>query len=72
MIEQNLIEEPIFSFYMDRTSKSVDSKLIFGSVDRSLIDGEINYHKVTETMFWSIACEKILVGEEDTEICTKN
>ena len=55
---------------MDRTARSLESKLIFGGIDHSLYDGELHWHSVSEPIFWSISAQQILIGDEDTEICT--
>ena len=54
MIELDILEEPIFAFYMDRTPGSKYSKILFGGIDDTLYDGEINWHDVSEWLFWSI------------------
>jgi len=54
MIELDILEEPIFAFYMDRTPGSEYSKILFGGIDDTLYDGEIHWHDVSEWLFWSI------------------
>ena len=71
MIELDLIEEPIFSFYLDKKGAGTDSHVMFGGYDKSKIKGEINWHPVKEKLFWDIQVEQILVEEEDTGFCTR-
>lgn len=48
MIELDILDEPIFAFYMDRTPGSENSKILFGGIDDTLYDGEIHWHNVSE------------------------
>ncbi len=38
MIELNLLDEPIFSFYLDQKGEGKDSHIIFGGYDESMIE----------------------------------
>lgn len=35
-----------------------------------LYTGELNYHDIAEESYWMLNCEKILVGNEDTNLCS--
>ena len=39
---------------MNRNKGSTGSRLSFGSIDDDLYEGEINWHPVSEPVFWSI------------------
>lgn len=70
MKEQKLIEKMQFSFYMSREVDSEDSFISFGEVNHSLIDGEIQYHDVKSALYWTLLCESIKIGKEDSLICS--
>ena len=65
MMEQNKLENNIFSFYL----KSEKSVLTLGDVDKSLYKGEIAYHKVLTKFYWTIKMDKILVDGKETDLC---
>jgi len=63
MISAGVVQEKIFSFYMDRKGEQAESRLSFGGYDESLKTGDINWHYVTEPLFWTIDSTKMLIGD---------
>ena len=57
IIELNLLSENVFAFYMNRNSGSVGSSLTFGGINTDLFVGEINWHPVSERVFWSVEAQ---------------
>mmetsp|Transcript_13067 Transcript_13067/g.9469 ORF Transcript_13067/g.9469 Transcript_13067/m.9469 type:complete len:80 (+) Transcript_13067:588-827(+) len=53
MIEQDVLEANIFSFYMAMNQKD-SSELLFGGYDPDKFTGEINWHDVVDKLFWSL------------------
>jgi len=51
MIDQGLVEEPVFTFYL--TSDGSDGEMDIGGIDRDHYTGEINYIPLTSTDYWS-------------------
>jgi hypothetical protein len=39
---------------MNRDPGSVGSRLSFGSIKENLYEGDLNWHRVSETIFWSV------------------
>ena len=52
MIEQNLLDEPMFSLFLDRGIKKSHSKIIFGGYDKKLIIEEPHFHNVISSYYW--------------------
>lgn len=48
MMEQNLVESKLFSFYLDRNPKSTESLIMFGGYDTDLMKTQPNFHNVSE------------------------
>ena len=65
MIEQKLIPEPVFSFYMSRLgsgqSKGDGGELIFGGADPAHYTGERTWANVTMRGYWQIAVDRVTV-----------
>ncbi|XP_070604988.1 gastricsin-like [Erythrolamprus reginae] len=72
MIQENLLDAPIFSFYLRGQQNSQDGgSLIFGGIDSSLYTGQINWSPVTEELYWQVAIERFLVNNEVTSWCSQ-
>ena len=69
MIEQKLIAEPVFSFYLNRDqTKSPGGEIIFGGIDKNYIAGEITYTPVTHPGYWQFKMDEVSIsanGEGD-------
>lgn len=72
MKDQKLIKRKQFSFYMSRKDESEDSFIAFDNIDKSLIDGEIQYHEVKSPIYWTLVAEQIRLGDWDTGLCSKD
>ncbi|EGR30663.1 WD repeat protein [Ichthyophthirius multifiliis] len=70
MKQQGIISEKVFNFYLNREDESDESFLSFGKVDKKLVDGEINYHKVSNPMYWTIQAENFLLDGNDIGLCS--
>ncbi|XP_070604985.1 gastricsin-like isoform X1 [Erythrolamprus reginae] len=72
MIQENLLDAPIFSFYLSRQPSTQDGgSLIFGGIDSSLYTGQINWSPVTEDWYWQIAVEGFLIKNQATNWCSQ-
>ncbi|RVE56595.1 hypothetical protein OJAV_G00222820 [Oryzias javanicus] len=63
MLAQNILDEPVFSFYLSRsTSKSVpEGELLLGGTDESLYSGPINWVPVSVKGYWQIRMDSVSV-----------
>jgi len=80
MVEQGLVDEPVFSFWINRDyadDEHSGGKLIFGASDPDLYEGEFTYVdlQVDDVIdangptYWKVAVDSISVGGDDSIIC---
>ena len=67
MINQGLIESPVFSFRIG-SSEDDGGEAIFGGIDHSAYTGEIDYVPVRRKAYWEVELEKVYFGEEELEL----
>jgi hypothetical protein len=67
MIEQGLLDEPVFSFRMG-SSEEDGGEAIFGGVDKSAYKGKIDYVPVRRKGYWEVELEGIKFGDEELEL----
>ena len=73
MIDQDAVDEPIFSVFLDRTSGGSDSKLILGGFDEDLFKSDtLHYHSVVSEYYWMLALDRIWLDDVDTGICNED
>ncbi len=73
MIEQKLVKEPIFSFFLNRDpKKGKDGELIFGGVDEDCYTGEFTYVPIDVPGYWHFTMNGVSVGNNSLEICNPN
>ncbi|CAI0437279.1 unnamed protein product [Linum tenue] len=71
MIEQGLINEPVFSFWLNRNAEEEQGgELVFGGVDPNHFVGEHTYVPVTEKGYWQFDMGDVLVGGKSTGFCS--
>uniref|UniRef100_A0A3Q3A1G2 Nothepsin n=1 Tax=Kryptolebias marmoratus TaxID=37003 RepID=A0A3Q3A1G2_KRYMA len=62
MVAQKIVDEPVFSFYLSRTStSSPEGELLLGGKDEALYTGPINWIPVTAKGYWQIKMESVAV-----------
>ncbi|KAI8583395.1 hypothetical protein K450DRAFT_223423 [Umbelopsis ramanniana AG] len=68
MVNRDLIEEPVFSFYLSNANEGGDEsnggELVFGGVDDAHFTGDIHYAPVTRKGYWEVELEDIKFGGE--------
>lgn len=68
MMEQDVLKENIFSFYMAMNGED-QSELLFGGYDTSKFTGEIQWHDVIDQLFWSLKLDDIKYNGTNLNIC---
>ncbi|XP_074395846.1 cathepsin E isoform X2 [Zonotrichia albicollis] len=62
IMNQQLVEEPVFSFYLKRGDDTENGgELILGGIDHSLYKGSIHWVPVTEKSYWQIHMNNIKI-----------
>lgn len=67
MIDQGLIDEPVFSFRLG-DSEADGGEAIFGGIDRGAYTGKITYVPVRRKAYWEVELEKISFGTDELEL----
>jgi len=60
-VEQGLLDEPVFAFYLNRTAGG-DGELLFGGVDQAHYKGDFNYVPLTNETYWEFKMDALSVG----------
>uniref|UniRef100_A0A8C6VKJ9 Peptidase A1 domain-containing protein n=1 Tax=Naja naja TaxID=35670 RepID=A0A8C6VKJ9_NAJNA len=61
IMRQNLVEEPVFSFFLNRDGTKDGGELIFGGIDHSLYHGPMYWIPVSRKMYWQIPLESVKI-----------
>ncbi|KAJ9176887.1 hypothetical protein P3X46_012154 [Hevea brasiliensis] len=70
MVNQGLVTEQVFSFWLNRNVKGKEGgEIVFGGVDPNHYKGEHTYVSVTQKGYWQFDMGDILVGNETTGFC---
>ncbi|NXS52840.1 CATEA protein, partial [Brachypteracias leptosomus] len=70
IMNQQLVEEPVFSFYLKRGDDTENGGvLILGGIDHSLYKGSIHWVPVTEKSYWQIHLNNIKI-QGRVEFCS--
>jgi len=61
MIEQKLIDEPVFAFYLQQDA-SQQGELLFGGIDKSHYTGELVDVPLTSETYWEVSLDAMSFG----------
>ncbi|KAL3848987.1 hypothetical protein ACJIZ3_010869 [Penstemon smallii] len=71
MVNQGLVKDPVFSFWLNRKGNEEDGgELVFGGVDSNHFKGEHTYVPVTQKGYWQFDMGEVLIGGETTGFCS--
>ncbi|KAL6437984.1 hypothetical protein ACFW04_004344 [Cataglyphis niger] len=62
MVQQGLVEKPMFSFYLNRQDSSEVGELLLGGVDPDHYVGELNYVPITRKAYWQFTMDSMSIG----------
>jgi len=69
MIDQGLVDEPVFSFYLgDSTTEGDDSEATFGGIDESHYTGKMTYIPLRRKAYWEVDLDAVTFGDESAEL----
>jgi saccharopepsin len=66
MVEQKLIDEPVFAFYLADTDG--ESEVVFGGVDQSKYKGKITTIPLRRKAYWEVDFDSLSYGEDTAEL----
>ncbi|XP_076883783.1 aspartic proteinase oryzasin-1-like [Bidens hawaiensis] len=70
MVEQGLVKEQVFSFWLNRNEADEDGgELVFGGVDPDHFIGEHSYVPVSKKGYWQFNMGDFLIGNQSTGFC---
>ncbi|KAF5760506.1 putative phytepsin [Helianthus annuus] len=71
MVNQHLVKDQVFSFWLNRKSEDGEGgEIVFGGVDPKHFTGEHTYVPVTQKGYWQFDMGDVLVGGKPTGFCT--
>lgn len=66
MIEQKLIDEPVFSVWMNSVSEGdVGGEIVFGGADSDHYAGDVHWAPVQRKGYWEVKLEKFAFGDDE-------
>ncbi|XP_073033887.1 aspartic proteinase-like [Primulina eburnea] len=70
MVEQGLVKEPVFSFWLNRNpEKEEGGELVFGGVDPNHYKGNHTYVPMTRKGYWQFDMGDVLIDGEESGYC---
>ncbi|KAI6035690.1 Asp-domain-containing protein [Pisolithus marmoratus] len=67
MLDQGLLDEPVFSFRIG-SSEEDGGQATFGGIDESAYSGDITYAPVRRKAYWEVELNKVTLGSEELEL----
>ncbi|CAA3011737.1 cyprosin-like [Olea europaea subsp. europaea] len=70
MVKQGLVDEPVFSFWLNRDTEAEEGgEIVFGGVDPKHYKGKHSYVPVTKKGYWQFEMGDFLIGNLSTGFC---
>ncbi|KAH9749606.1 Aspartic proteinase A2 [Citrus sinensis] len=70
MVKQGLIQDPVFSFWLNRNQQEDEGgEIVFGGVDPNHYKGKHTYVPVTQKGYWQFNMGDVLIGGKPTGYC---
>nr|XP_056701676.1 gastricsin-like [Euleptes europaea] len=72
MLQESLLTQPVFSFYLsNQPSSQYGGEVVFGGVDSRLYSGQIYWAPVTQELYWQIGIQEFSIGGQGTGWCSQ-
>lgn len=69
MIQQNLVEEPLFGVYMgDQNDGGDGGEITFGSINPARFKGEISWAPVIRKAYWEVAMDSVFLAGKQLNV----
>jgi saccharopepsin len=68
MLEQGLLDEPVFAFYLGDTNENEESVATFGGIDESHYTGKLVKLPLRRKAYWEVDLDAITFGDETAEM----
>jgi saccharopepsin len=68
MINQKLLDEPVFAFYLGNTDDGTESMATFGGVDKSHYTGKMTMIPLRRKAYWEVNLDAITFGKDTAEL----
>jgi saccharopepsin len=67
MVNQGLLDEPVFTFRLG-DSEQDGGEAVFGGIDSSHYTGKIDYVPLRKEAYWEVPLQKVTFGSEELEL----
>ncbi|CAG8013230.1 unnamed protein product [Penicillium nalgiovense] len=68
MLDQGLLDEPVFAFYLSDTYKGCKSQVTFGGIDKEHFSGALVKIPLRRKAYWEIDFDALDFGDNSTEL----
>jgi saccharopepsin len=68
LVNQKLIDEAVFGFYLAHAGGAIGGQMTLGGVDPDHFTGNLQWHNVRRKGYWEIDMSKFQLGDEEVEI----
>ncbi|CAN0914458.1 Aspartic proteinase A1 [Linum grandiflorum] len=70
MVDQDLVKEPVFSFWLNRNAEGEEGgEIVFGGVDSDHYKGKHTYVPLTQKGYWQFDIGDVWIGNQSTGHC---
>jgi saccharopepsin len=68
MLDQGLLDKPVFAFYLSDTNEGDNSEVTFGGLNSDHYEGKITYIPLRRKAYWEVTLDSITFGKATAEI----
>jgi saccharopepsin len=68
MIDQKLLDEPKFAFFLGDTNAGQDSEVVFGGIDKDHYTGKMTNIPLRRKAYWEVNLDSITFGKDTAEL----
>ncbi|KAJ2804501.1 aspartic proteinase precursor [Coemansia helicoidea] len=68
MVSEQLVKEPVFSFYLSDRANGDDGELVLGGYNSGHFEGDLKWANVRGRGYWEVDLEAVQFGDEEIEV----